>query len=322
MSEIDPALLKRYSEGLCNQAEKDLVQRWLESEEPDTDDELFYGIDKECLQKEIWQEVEPPLPLKEIKTSLPAYFYRAVACILLLAFGYLIFYSNQNKSNVQQSPAAIAIIYKEIKIPLGRTAHVKLADGTEVNLNAGTKFKYPISFAPDNPRTVYLEGEAYFKVAKDLANPFIVLTDRTSIKVLGTAFNINAYAEEQNTTVTVEEGKVQFASKENPHNYLLLAADQQGIMDNSQNSLQKQISASSYLNWKDDKLFFNNLKLEEIATILYRKYNVQITIEGKRLKDECFSGSYHRSSLRSIAGDISQALHCQYKLSGESLVFY
>lgn len=83
-----------------------------------------------------------------------------------------------------------------------------MPDSSEIWLNAGTAIKYPEKFSKAQ-RLVYLDGEAYFSVRKDAAKPFIVETSQLSVKVLGTQFNVKAYANDELVTTTLTSGKVE-----------------------------------------------------------------------------------------------------------------
>ena len=99
-------------------------------------------------------------------------------------------YTRQAKQKVKKQVAFNTII-----IPKGGEYRLTLMDGTKVCLNSNSKLKYPSEFGSGN-RYVQLEGEAYFEVAKDPDHPFVVDVNNMQIKVLGTAFNVNAYAKE------------------------------------------------------------------------------------------------------------------------------
>jgi ferric-dicitrate binding protein FerR (iron transport regulator) len=92
--------------------------------------------------------------------------------------------------------------------PCGGTYQITLPDGTKVWLNAASSLKFPASFGSLKTRSVELTGEGYFEVAKDKAHPFIVVTEKQEVEVLGTHFNINSYADEASTKTTLLEGSV------------------------------------------------------------------------------------------------------------------
>ncbi|MGK4568546.1 FecR family protein [Flavobacterium sp. 3HN19-14] len=83
-----------------------------------------------------------------------------------------------------------------------------MSDGTVIHLNSGTTLRYPVKFIAGENRQVFLDGEAYFDVAKDKAHPFIVNADKLNVRVLGTHFNVTNYPEDDQTDVVLVEGSV------------------------------------------------------------------------------------------------------------------
>lgn len=118
----------------------------------------------------------------------------------------------------QKTPA---LVYNTIDIPIGGEYQLVLADGTKVWLNADSKLRFPVSFTAER-REVYLEGEAYFEVAKDSEHPFIVHISRGAIEVLGTGFNVRDYREEQKTVTTLVQGKVVYRPERQPGREIML----------------------------------------------------------------------------------------------------
>ena len=107
----------------------------------------------------------------------------------------------------QKTPA---LVYNTIDIPIGGEYQLVLADGTKVWLNADSKLRFPVSFTAER-REVYLEGEAYFEVAKDSAREFWVHAGAMDVKVLGTSFNVKAYERLETVATTLVEGSVEVA---------------------------------------------------------------------------------------------------------------
>lgn len=85
------------------------------------------------------------------------------------------------------------LVYNEIKVPHGKTFQLVLSDGSLVHLNSGTSMKFPVNFLPGQERRVFLDGEAYFEVAKDEKRPFLVEANDIDVQVLGTHFNVSSY---------------------------------------------------------------------------------------------------------------------------------
>ena len=164
-----------------------------------------------------------------------------------------------------------------IVIPRGETFKLILCDGTEVWLNANSKLVYPTAFI-ERERTVFLEGEAYFKVTKD-TKPFIVKTDYLQTKVLGTEFNVKSYTAED-SHVTLISGKVQVRSHENTRFVDLEPGKDAILLSNGQFEV-KEVNSEAYTYWKDGYFYFDELTLADIMKSIGRWYNVNVIFRNK-----------------------------------------
>lgn len=164
-----------------------------------------------------------------------------------------------------------------IVIPRGETFKLILCDGTEVWLNANSKLVYPTAFI-ERERTVFLEGEAYFKVTKD-TKPFIVKTDYLQTKVLGTEFNVKSYTAED-SHVTLISGKVQVRSHENERFVDLEPGKDAILLSNGQFEV-KEVNSEAYTYWKDGYFYFDELTLADIMKSIGRWYNVNVIFRNK-----------------------------------------
>lgn len=164
-----------------------------------------------------------------------------------------------------------------IVIPRGETFKLILCDGTEVWLNANSKLVYPTAFI-EKERTVFLEGEAYFKVTKD-TKPFIVKTDYLQTKVLGTEFNVKSYTAED-SHVTLISGKVQVRSHENARFVDLEPGKDAILLSNGQFEV-KEVNSEAYTYWKDGYFYFDELTLADIMKSIGRWYNVNVIFRNK-----------------------------------------
>jgi len=208
------------------------------------------------------------------------------AAILAVAFVAGFYFHSLNKNQQVQ--------YAEMEIMYGQTGHLFLFDGTEVWLNSGTKFKYPNQFNQDE-RNVYIEGEAFFKVAPNKHLPFKVKTGQLEIEVLGTSFNVSAYPGEASQSVVLVEGKVQLNNPEGKKIGEMLPG-QLAVKTAGDAKISVQ-SADPYFytSWKEGKVIFDGEKLGEIAKKMERWYNVEIRFEMENLKDYKFSGTILRN---------------------------
>lgn len=166
----------------------------------------------------------------------------------------------------------------QVKTPLGGQYQLTLADGSQVWLNAGSKLIYNTGFGKDN-RTLRLEGEAYFDVAKNPKLPFIVETNGQQVEVLGTAFNISAYAEESIVKTTLQRGSLAVA---NGAQKLVLVPNQQSILDkNAKKIATRDVNAASIVAWKDGIFDFHGMSVEDCMRVIARWYQLDVVYKEK-----------------------------------------
>lgn len=168
--------------------------------------------------------------------------------------------------------------YLSLSTPKGGQYQITLPDGTKAWLNAASKLGYPSHFTGKD-RRVELTGEAYFEVAKNTKQPFIVTSAGQEVTVLGTQFNINAYSDEPDIKTTLVEGSVSVRPLGIQHESqsTILIPGQQSII--SGNTIQvKTVNTEEFVAWKDNLFLFHNIDLKSIMLQLSRWYNFNIDI--------------------------------------------
>lgn len=165
-----------------------------------------------------------------------------------------------------------------LTVPRGESFKVVLCDGTEVWLNANSNFVYPTAFV-GNERVVTLEGEAYFKVAKDAKRPFIVKTPNIQTRVLGTEFNIRSYTSDD-THVVLINGKVEVSNAQGGA-YTRLYPGEDAHLQSDGNFFLTEVDLDAYVYWKDGYFYFDDMTLKDIMQNLGRWYNVNIEFRNK-----------------------------------------
>lgn len=175
---------------------------------------------------------------------------------------------------------------------LGERSHLTLPDGTEVWLNAFSNLQYKRSFLSRN-RKVTLSGEAYFEVAHDKRLPFVVMSNDTKIRVLGTKFNMRTNSDEDFSSTTLMDGSVEFSAGNN-HSATVLKPGEELIYNKEtrQVTVRKIDTPNDKVSWKDGILFFENSSLEEICRSLERNFNVNIIFADETLKGERFNAEF------------------------------
>ncbi len=187
------------------------------------------------------------------------------------------------------------IVYNTVVTPRGGEYTLKMADGSLVQLNAGSKIKYPVKFDA-KLRSVQLEGEAYFEVAKmDVKGkrvPFIVQSGAQTLEVLGTHFNIKSFGDRIVTTLV--EGKVRLSFADAALKEQVLAPNDQVVFDKSRTSVKKeQVDPFYSLAWKNGNFAFDNASIQTVMDEVARWYDVEVSYQDQ-LQGQHFSGTISR----------------------------
>ena len=306
--EVTSELLEKYVNGECSEAEEMVVRQWLDSS--DEDEDILEGVPfsphlEERLRNKIKKAVASKIEKKKNNTSSRVVWGIAASLTLLIGFG--IFFLISNKYTSYQTEA-------------GELQTVTLTDGTRVVLNAASRLRVPEQF-DKGARTVLLEGEAFFEVAKDSIHPFIVETSASRTQVLGTEFNLSAYAKEA-VTLTLIEGKVSFSEKEEDGNPgVILSPNEQVVLSNGVLE-KKEINPSFSKAWMEKKLVFRGQPLSEVIREIERFYGIGIKIEKEGLEKVLYRGTHHNPSLKVLMKKMSFVLKFKYRTEGRTLIIY
>lgn len=165
------------------------------------------------------------------------------------------------------------VVQNVLTTPHNATAHVVLADGTEVMLNAGSRLVYPQKFS-GNKREIRLQGEAYFKVHHDASRPFIVHANGVATKVLGTEFNVRAY-DRSNTHVTLLQGSVLVSASASS----VRIKPGEDALFNGTKLRVNDVDTEAFTAWTQGEFYFDNESLVDIATQIGRWYNVSVIFQ-------------------------------------------
>jgi len=228
---------------------------------------------------------------------------------------------HKNKSGelsyvLDKSENSQEIRYNTIITPRGGEYKLTLADGTKIWVNASSKVRYPINF-DKNERTVELEGEAYFQVAKQMRNgkriPFSVHTKEQKLEVLGTSFNINAYDKQISTTLV--EGKVKLSYPEKKD--VILAPNEQARYSTDKKKLTVSTVEPYYeIAWKEGAFAFQNTPIAQVLETLGRWYAIDVSFN-KDVKDLKFTGTLSKyEQIEKILQVIELTEAVKFKIEG------
>ncbi len=207
-----------------------------------------------------------------------------------------------------------AITYNVMSTPRGGQYHLILADGTNVWLNAASSIKFPVVFN-GNERKVQITGEAYFEVAHDKTKPFRVESEGQTIEVLGTHFNVNTYADENDIKTTLLEGSVKI--KAGDKSYLLKPGEQSHLKNGDISITQADMDEA--LAWKNGVFHFNEASIESVMKQISRWYDVDVQYEG-RIKERTFSGEISMNVNASQILDAMRFKKIHYTIEGKTII--
>jgi len=280
---------------------------------------------------------------KRIRVKRLVFGVMAVAAVFCIAFflGTLFNHSPELRSTSQNTLAGDC----EITAPLGARSEVRLNDGTEVMLNAGSSIKYRSDYNLHN-RDLVLEGEAYFKVARNSELPLIVTAGNINIKATGTEFNVKAYTDEGIIETTLVDGEIEISQNGNKNSdrILVLEPSQKALYayETDQLTLEKikeieplavkppnivtdKLLVSSKTDveqvtaWTKNKLIIRRENLESLCTKLQRKYDVTFIFRDEKIKKYRFSGILLDETFEQVMDVIKLTAPVDYILDGKNV---
>ena len=293
-------LVIRYCEGNVSESEKCDVENWMsESEENSEIVRKMYTLILATDTSIVCDKIDVDAAWMRMKESIDTcaaeskknkkkrgwmlWMQRVAAVLFLpLLIGTYLLYVNQQKRDTSVAQVL------EIRATSGMTAKTYLPDSTLVYLNAGSVLRYPSEFT-GNKREVELMGEAYFEVIADTKRPFYVQVGEVKIQVLGTAFNVSAYREDQQVEVALLRGKV---GLDLPGNEYVLAPGEIATWNKGDGlATLRKGDVESIVDWKTGRFNFEDMPLDKLTVKLARWYGVQFIFEDETTKEFRFSGA-------------------------------
>ena len=339
--------LARYVTGKSSQEEDAQIRAWLESDpearlqleglgqNPLSDtflrdpEETLARILRQLPAQEIITEAErrvpsisdrDPVRQSVIHRFRPGFTYRvAAAIVVLVAAGWML----TRLFESPDGPVPLVVLVTEN----GQRTESTLTDGTDIELNVASRLSYPEAFPPDR-REVWLEGEAFFEVAADADRPFLIHTGNITVTVLGTAFNVSAYAEDVRVEVTVVEGRVSVRGNEQPESMATpLEPGQRGTLTTSDDpgispavSIQN-VDLATLLSWRRGELVFQGTTLAEVGRAIARWYDVEVYIDGDALSALRLDAAFSNEPLSEVLGTVAVALDLTYRMEEQHIIF-
>lgn len=238
----------------------------------------------------------------------------AVALLIGTLFGLAIF--NMQEAGQAGDPAKVAMVDKINT--RGQKSTIYLKDGSRVILNSNSKLTYPEKFAAGN-RTVFLEGEAFFEVAKDPDNPFKVITGNLSTIALGTSFNINRQQDEIHVALATGKVLVLNNASEQESTSVLVPGEDLRYNKKSRKVTKGRFDPDLTLGWKEKTIVFKRANEQEVFNYLENWYDVDIEVKNKSSLAWDYSGEFENMDLNSVLLSIGFTMKFDYKLKGNEV---
>jgi transmembrane sensor len=332
------ALLEKYQLGVCTEEERKTIDEWYESLQLGEEDPLTEEVLGSSLAK-IQANLLPVIGRSAEQTRggeasvISAGRAMAVrriekwrwmtagAAAVVLVFGaaWLLFTARERRNPelvINNGPDSDTTVITS----RGETRQIVLSDGSTIQLNAGTAFRYPKRFTHRARAVELLAGEAFFQVVTNPAKPFTVTAGKSHTTVLGTSFNIRVYAQDQAIQVSLLTGKVNVAGEGGmvaailkPHQFIRInqasGRTETGHFDN-----EYEVAA-----WREGGMHFKDASFGDIAFEIGNKFNVQLrNISGKQKWS--YTGLFRSGSLQEAIETICQTENLAYLFTDDGIL--
>lgn len=275
---MDTELLQRYIAGDVTEAEQKQVTEWIDKSPEHLRE---YMAQRKLYDITLWRtesEAEEGRTEKRIGWKKSVWeLLKIAAVVMLVLLGNHYWWGRQEQADALQS----------VYVPAGQRAELILADGTKVWLNSRSRLIFPAVFDKDT-RSVKLDGEGYFAVKSDAEHPFVVNTSKGDVRVLGTEFNVIAYASDSIWETSLLKGKVE-----------IMVQDTGMVLEpNTKASLQgdrlvkSPIGEVDYFRWREGLICFSDISLADMMEKLELYYGVEIVVNNRTILHNRYTGKF------------------------------
>lgn len=324
MSKLDEKIIVKFLTGKCSEEELRLLNAWLEESEENAHElftvEELYHLGKVDIssEKALLEEAERRLSQKLVKKQedkrkrVLLRRWMQYAAIVIGSFfiggaGYWLYKANTHKPEPLVTIAANETI-KELMLP----------DGTKVWLNRNTVLQYPRDFA-GGERLVYLNGEGFFDVKRNVTKPFIVRSNAMQVRVLGTTFNLRSGEKGQRAVATLLKGEVEVKGNHG-EGMIVLSPGQQAELDGVARRLTVKPAEPGIEGWHNTVFDLNQADVYTLCKILENAYNVKIIIAPDVNTERTYSGPLKKKKNVAATLDlIKNSIGIKYKIIGENV---
>jgi len=243
--------------------------------------------------------------LKHRRRILPVYW--AAACVIALISATVVFYFHAEKDITEQLTLQ--------NTDSGNILVKTLGDGSTIYLASNASLSYPKSFT-GSKREVSLQGEALFDIAKNPAKPFLIETEKVTVRVLGTAFKVKS-CRDGKFELAVQRGRVKVTEKEGG-NSLEVVAGQSVIFVG--NHLYKYLNTDKKLfEHYTSKMRFKDETLENIVHVINQNNDSFVVLKGNLLKTSRLNVQFCNNNVNEMTQIISLALNLKREIRQDTI---
>lgn len=282
--------------------------------------EMVPELDSDKLYRSIQDKIGPKR--KKITIHKPdwlGYAFKTAAAILVILTASLFTITQQRyaaEQVVEREPIHFQTINEENR-------EITLSDGSVIHLNENSEVTISEDFMRGT-REIELKGEAFFDVAHNADQPFIIHANESDVEVLGTSFNVKSFPEQANVQVAVVEGRVAFknvnSTSESEELSVTLSKGQYGYMDIQKRTiLVDDLAVENYLAWKNGRFEFEDLTLQQVCTQLNRLYEIECSYSNEELQSLLLTANFSNESLEKTLEVIALSLDIEYEHNHESV---
>ena len=323
---LDEEIIIKFLTNECSEDELRRVNGWLEESDENVRElfrieELYHlgklnpqseAVKVEKAERALLKRLEAEEAGQRKVCRMPVWLHYAaifVGFLLISGFGYH-FYHQYNEAN-----SLIAITSNdEIK-------ELLLPDGTKVWLNKHTTLKHPREFSGKG-RSVYVDGEAYFDVARDLHKPFIVKSDVMQVRVLGTVFNLKSNRVNHSAVATLVKGEIEVKGN-NEEGMIILSPGQKAELNGVTRRLVVKQVDTGIEKWHTNEFDFNKADIFTVARTLENSYDVKIILSPAMDGTKTYSGPLKKKdTLEEMLKQVQNSIPLEYKIVGNSVFLY
>lgn len=319
MDEQITDIIARKFQGTATEQELTALQQWLDASETNRREyeqlQLIWNKGAELFQstsfntRDAWEKMDKTIRKKEKRATIFPIKRLAIAVSFLAALFIAWYYWKAGDSSMQVVTA------------INASHPVTLPDGSTMMLRKGGTIRYTTKFN-GSVRRVELKGEAWFQVHPNSQQPFLISTDHSTIKVLGTSFLV--HSTDEGDEVIVSSGKVSMAGKQPESKRVILTAGQKAVLSNG-DLLQEPVSDSNYLAWKTGLLEFRNTPLPDVLNDLADYYDLQLIISDTLLpavQQLNINARFLNQPLSEVLEEIRLATGLQTKEEAGRIIFF